>query len=81
MAASSLSAVAQSSRLLQFLLLATGGLLIYKLVDYALQSRRPSKFPPGPPTLPVIGNLHLLSQTKAFLQYSQLLHQYVEWMS
>jgi hypothetical protein len=30
---------------------------------------RPANYPPGPPTLPFIGNLHLMSKEKAHLQF------------
>ena len=30
--------------------------------------------PPGPPTLPVIGNLHLFPTSRAHLKYTTLIH-------
>ncbi|KAI8932188.1 hypothetical protein NX059_011068 [Plenodomus lindquistii] len=37
---------------------------------------RPARAPPGPPTLPVIGNLHLMPKSHAWLQYFEWAKQY-----
>ena len=37
-------------------------------VKYALASRRPKGFPPGPPGIPVLGNVLQLPLNKAFLK-------------
>lgn len=37
---------------------------------------RPAKAPPGPSTLPVIGNLHLMPESHAWLQYFKWAKQY-----
>ena len=33
--------------------------------------RRPANYPPGPPTLPLIGNLHLMPKAKGHLQFQK----------
>jgi cytochrome P450 len=38
--------------------------------------RRPAGYPPGPPTLPLIGNLHLMPKEKAHLQFQRWAKQY-----
>jgi hypothetical protein len=43
-------------------------LLIVCLFKYVLTSQRPKDFPPGPPCLPIIGNLHQIPLRKAFLR-------------
>jgi hypothetical protein len=39
------------------------------LVRYYLVSRRPKDFPPGPPTVPFLGNITQVPTSKAFLKY------------
>jgi hypothetical protein len=42
------------------------------LVRYYLASRRPKNFPPGPPTLPFLGNITQVPTSKAFLKYADI---------
>jgi len=38
--------------------------------------RRPKGLPPGPPTLPIIGNLHLMPKEKGHLQFQKWAEEY-----
>jgi hypothetical protein len=38
--------------------------------------RRPKGYPPGPPTLPLIGNLHLMPTEKPHLQFQKWAEEY-----
>ncbi|OCL10731.1 cytochrome P450 [Glonium stellatum] len=39
---------------------ATAGALLYALIKLLQIGRRPAGYPPGPPTVPILGNLHLM---------------------
>lgn len=38
--------------------------------------RRPKNYPPGPPTLPIVGNLHLIPREKRHLQFEAWAREY-----
>lgn len=38
--------------------------------------RRPADYPPGPPTLPLIGNLHLMPKEKGHIQFQKWAEEY-----
>lgn len=48
------------------------------LVRFSLKSLRPSNYPPGPPTLPFIGNVHHFATSKAFLKFAEWRAKYGE---
>lgn len=45
---------------------------------YSLRNvgQRPADYPPGPPTLPIIGNLHLMPKEKPHLQFQKWAEEY-----
>ncbi|KAI0415240.1 cytochrome P450 [Xylaria grammica] len=48
-------------------------ILLYRL---SRTGRRPEGYPPGPPTLPLIGNLHLMPKQKGHLQFERWANEY-----
>lgn len=56
--------------------LASSVLLLLLLIRFALSTLRPQGFPPGPPTIPGIGNLHQIPLTANFLQFASWARQY-----
>ncbi|KAF7532399.1 hypothetical protein G7054_g7988 [Neopestalotiopsis clavispora] len=53
------------------LLLLSVASVIVVLVKYYLASLRPRNFPPGPPTIPFIGNISQVPKVKGFLKFHQ----------
>ena len=51
---------------------------LFSIAIYRLSriGQRPKGYPPGPPTLPLIGNLHLMPKEKTHLQFKKWADQY-----
>ncbi len=49
-------------------LVAAAVVVVSTIFKYVLASRRPKGFPKGPDTVPLLGNLHQLPTSKAFLK-------------
>ncbi|KAI0869338.1 cytochrome P450 [Hypoxylon argillaceum] len=50
--------------------------LLFVAVQCRKTGRRPPGYPPGPPTLPVLGNLHQLPKTNGHLQFQKWAREY-----
>ncbi|KAK7924227.1 hypothetical protein PG985_006281 [Apiospora marii] len=48
------------------------------LFRFSLKSLRPRNYPPGPPALPFIGNVHHFATTKTFLKFAEWRAEYGE---
>lgn len=46
--------------------------VVVTLIRFSLKSLRPKNYPPGPPALPFIGNLHQFGSTKPALKFTEL---------
>ncbi|KAI0468450.1 cytochrome P450 [Xylaria cf. heliscus] len=59
-------------------LLATAGaiLLAFAYVHWSGLGKRPKDFPPGPPTLPIIGNIHQLPTSQPHKQFQKWAEEY-----
>lgn len=57
-------------------LLALAALFIASLIKILRIGRRPAGYPPGPPTLPIIGNLHLMPTKDAHLTFQRWAKEY-----
>ncbi|ETS75437.1 hypothetical protein PFICI_12381 [Pestalotiopsis fici W106-1] len=51
-------------------------ILIVPLIKWIFATLRPKDFPPGPPVIPGLGNLHQMSPTKPYLQFHEWSRQY-----
>ncbi|KAK9769030.1 putative Cytochrome P450 [Seiridium cardinale] len=50
--------------------------LLTLLVPYAFHSSRPKSFPPGPSTIPVLGNLHLIPASRSYVLFHEWRQKY-----
>lgn len=70
---SNVQTVAEMSSWLLSLLAVTAGIVIFKL---RTAEQRPAGCPPGPPTLPIIGNLHHIPRKNAHVQFKKWADEY-----
>lgn len=50
--------------------------VLWALWHLSKVGQRPKDYPPGPPTLPVIGNLHQMTQKQGHLQFQKWAQEY-----
>lgn len=50
--------------------------LIAALWRLSLIGQRPKDYPPGPPTLPILGNLHQIPKARRHIQFEKWARQY-----
>ena len=46
------------------------------IIYFAKGTSRGKNFPPGPPTLPILGNMHLVPQERPYLKFTEWAKQY-----
>lgn len=56
-------------------------LLLLPLLRWVWSTSRPQNFPPGPPTILGIGNLHQIPPSKPFLKFHEWSKQYGDLVS
>ncbi|KAL2278789.1 hypothetical protein FJTKL_14132 [Diaporthe vaccinii] len=56
-------------------------LLLLPLLQWVLLTLRPQNFPPGPPVIPGLGNLHQIPPSKPFLKFHEWSKQYGDLVS
>jgi hypothetical protein len=58
-----------------------GAILVVLLYRLSKIGHRPAGYPPGPPTIPILGNIHLLPKEKGHLQFQKWAVEYVRKLS
>lgn len=56
-------------------------LLALPALKWILSTSRPENFPPGPPTIPGLGNLHQMPPSKPYLKFHEWSKQYGDLVS
>ncbi|KAF2475793.1 putative cytochrome P450 [Lindgomyces ingoldianus] len=62
--------------MVNLLFVVAGGVLIWSLYRLFQVGRRPKGLPPGPPTMPIIGNLHQIPTKDPHIQFMQWAKEY-----